>query len=117
MPGRPLTVQAADSIRSGAAAPELLDIEVVHVVRRLCRVGEIGDSEGITAIEFLMRLPMPRRSHRPYLPRIWELRHNLTAYEATYVALAEALRCPLVTTDVRLAAAAGIRCEVHVLGT
>lgn len=60
-------------------------------------------------------MPVTRRSHHPLIPRIWELRDNLTPYDASYVALAEALGCPLVTADARLAAAPGVRCEIVVL--
>ena len=62
-------------------------------------------------------IPLTRRPHLWLIPRIWELRDHLTAYDAAYVSLAEALRCPLVASDARLASAAGIRCEVEVIGT
>ncbi len=63
----------------------------------------------------MSRMALERYSHMPLLPRIWQLRDNLTAYDAAYVALAEALGAPLVTADARLARAAGVRCEVEVL--
>ena len=117
IPGRPLTTDAAAAIGSRGVAPELIDIEVAQVLRRLHRLGEIGGTEEAAAIESLMQMPLTRRSHRPHLARIWQLRDNLSAYDAAYVALAEALRCRLVTADARIAAAPGIRCEVQVLGT
>ena len=98
-------------------APELLDVEVLHALRGLVRGGKFAPEEGSLAVRTIGEWPILRRPHLPLLPRIWELRDNLTACDAAYVALAEALRCPLVTSDARLASAAGIRCEVQVLGT
>lgn len=100
---------------AGCVAPELVDVEVAHVLRRLVRRGDLAVGEGETAVGSLMQLGVARRSHRPFLPRIWRLRDNLTAYDAAYMALAEALRCPLVTADARLASASGVRCEIVVL--
>lgn len=97
-------------------APELVDIEVVNALRRMVRVGELSGAVAKEAVETLGAVPLTRRMHRPLLLRIWELRDSLTAYDATYVALAEALGCPLVTVDARIAAAPGVRCEIVVLG-
>jgi predicted nucleic acid-binding protein len=91
---------------SGLFAPELLDIEVVQIVRRYQRLGELSAEHGERAIDDLLDLPVDRYPHRPLLPRVWELRANLTAYDAAYVALAEALEAPLLTRDARLARAA-----------
>ena len=63
----------------------------------------------------LIELPLQRAPHRPLLRRCWELRHNLTSYDACYVALAEALDVPLLTADERLAGAPGLRCTVELL--
>ena len=63
----------------------------------------------------LQRFPINRHAHDPLLARCWELRENVTPYDASYVALAEALRVPLLTADARLANAPGIRCEVELL--
>lgn len=98
-------------------APELLDIEVLHALRGLVRGGRLTSEEGRLAVLAIGEWPILRRPHLPLMPRIWELRDNFTAYDAAYVALAEALRCPLVTSDVRITSAPGIRCEVEVLGT
>jgi|SRR5665811_111710 len=98
-------------------APELLDIEVVNALRGMVRRDVVPEAEALLLVHSLGTLGITRRPHRPLLPRIWELRDNLTAYDATYVALAEALRCPLVTSDARIASAPGIRCEVEVIGT
>ncbi|MEE4302164.1 MAG: type II toxin-antitoxin system VapC family toxin [Pseudomonadales bacterium] len=86
------------------AAPALLDVEVLQVFRRLERTGAFEDP-GATLLDDLRALPIERYAHRPLLPRVWARRTNLTAYDATYVALAEALGASLVTRDRRLAAA------------
>jgi predicted nucleic acid-binding protein len=87
--------------------PHLLDIEVAQVIRRYAATGEIGAERGREALVDLADFPLTRYRHDFLLPRVWELRHNLTAYDAVYVALAEALDAPLLTRDRRLAAAAG----------
>jgi predicted nucleic acid-binding protein len=89
--------------QSALFAPELMDVEVVQIVRRYQRLGELSAEHGQRAIDDLIDLPVERYSHRPLLTRMWELRSNLTAYDAAYVALAEALDAPLVTRDARLA--------------
>ena len=98
-------------------APELLDIEVVHALRGMVRRDVVPEAEALLLVHSLGALGITRRPHLPLMPRIWELRDNLTAYDAAYIALAEALRCPLVTSDARIASAPGIRCEVEVIGT
>jgi predicted nucleic acid-binding protein len=88
-------------------APHLLDIEVAHAVRRYAINGQIDREGGRAALAILAALPLNRYPHGFLLPRIWDLRNNLTAYDAVYVALAETLEVPLVTRDGRLARAAG----------
>ena len=88
-------------------APHLLDVEVANVLRRYAAKGQIDSERGRLALVDLADLPIRRYAHDRLLPRIWELRANLTAYDAAYVALAEALDAPLLTRDRRLAAAAG----------
>jgi predicted nucleic acid-binding protein len=88
-------------------APHLLDAEVAHVIRRYAANGRIGPERGRELLADLADLPLQRHPHDWLLPRVWELRHNLTACDAMYVALAEALDAPLVTRDQRLAAASG----------
>lgn len=97
-------------------APELIDLEVVSAMRRAARAGRLDDRRSGQALTDLAALPMRRVSHLSLLPRIWDLRDNLTAYDAAYVALAEALTASLLTADGRLGRASGIRCEVEVLG-
>lgn len=83
-------------------APDLLDVEVVQVFRRLAHDGAVSESRATASVALLERLPVDRRPTLPLLPRVWALRDNLTAYDATYVALAEALACPLLTCDARI---------------
>lgn len=88
-------------------APHLLDLEVAQVLRRWTLGGRIGAGRAGEALDLLDDLPLHRWPHRALLPRIWSLRENLTAYDASYVALAEALDCRLVTRDARLARVPG----------
>lgn len=96
-------------------APHLLDIEVAQVIRRYSANGEIDSERGRAALADLADLPLHRYPHDFLLPRIWDLRNNLTAYDAAYVALAEALDAPLLTRDRRLAAAAGHHARVELV--
>ena len=97
------------------AAPELIDLEVVSVLRRHRRAGLLDDKRADLALADLAALPMKRVAHLPLVQRCWELRDIVTAYDAAYVALAELLECPLVTADTTLASAPGIRCTVEVV--
>ena len=87
-------------------APHLLDLEIAQVLRRYTRSGELDQQRGLQALEDLADLPLTRYPHTLFLSRIWELRDNVTAYDAAYIALAEALGAPLLTRDAALAAAA-----------
>lgn len=98
------------------AAPELIDLEVGSVLRRQLANGFIDDRRARLALGDLVDLPMMRAPHRPLLPRCWELRDNLTMYDAAYVALAEELGSSLLTVDAKLTEAAGPRCQVELLG-
>ena len=95
-------------------APNLLDLEVSQVLRRYERTGQLDSTRGRQAIDDLLDFPLTRYSHDVLLPRIWELRHNLTVYDAAYLALGEALGAPVVTRDAALAAAPtrGVRIEL-----
>jgi len=95
--------------------PELADLEVVSVLRRQVRAGAIDIRRAGLALEDLAALPARRAPHRPLLARCWELRDNLTVYDAAYVALAEAMQATLLTGDQRLARAAGPRCPIEIL--
>ena len=93
-------------------APHLLDVEVAQVMRRYAAQGEIDARRGVQALSDLAAFTLRRYPHDLLLPRVWSLRHNLTAYDATYIALAEALDAPLLTRDERLAAAPGHSAQV-----
>lgn len=100
-----------DRIFSGGEslhAPHLLDLEVAQVMRRLVREGAITAARADQAIQDLSDLRIARYPHVVLLPHIWRLRHNLSAYDAAYVVLAEKLGATLITRDVRLVAAAGL---------
>jgi predicted nucleic acid-binding protein len=88
-------------------APHLLDVEVAQVLRRYSLAGELDSARGLQALQDLLDFPLTRYPHDLLLPRIWELRHNITAYDAVYVALAEVLAAPLLTCDAALASIAG----------
>ena len=97
------------------AAPHLLDLEVVSAWRRLAAAGNIDERRATLAMADLKALRLHRVPHEPMLGRCWELRANLTVYDAAYVALAELLKATLVTADLRLSEAPGSRCEIEVL--
>lgn len=97
------------------AAPELIDLEVQSVLRSGVRRGLLDERRARLAWSDLSGAPLRRASHRPLLPRTWELRDNLTTYDAAYVALAEILGATLLTTDRTLANAPGIRCDVDLV--
>jgi len=96
-------------------APHLLDVEVAQVIRRYAATGEINAERGRLALADLTDLPVRRYAHDFLLPRIWDLRNTLTAYDAAYVALAEALDAKLLTRDRRLAAAAGHHAHIELI--
>jgi predicted nucleic acid-binding protein len=96
-------------------APELVDLEVVSTLRRAARAGRLDERRSGLALDDLAALPLRRVSHLPLLARVWELRDNLSAYDAAYVALAETLDCPVVTADGGIGKASGVRCVVEVL--
>ncbi|MFN2565152.1 MAG: type II toxin-antitoxin system VapC family toxin [Gemmatimonadaceae bacterium] len=97
-------------------APHLLDVEVAQVLRRYAARGEISAARGRLTLGLLARLPIARYAHEPLLPRVWALRANMTAYDAAYVALAEALGATLLTRDERLASAPGTRAKIELAG-
>ena len=97
------------------AAPELVDLEVLSVLRGLVRSGQVLPRRASLAIDDLQAMPIERVPHRRLLERCWELRDNITPYDAAYVALAEALEVSLVTGDARLARSTGPRCRIEVL--
>jgi predicted nucleic acid-binding protein len=96
-------------------APELIDLEIVSILRRAARAKKLDTGRSAQALTDLAALPLQRVPHLPLLGRVWELRDNLSAYDASYVALAEALDTVLLTGDGRIKRASGINCEVAVL--
>ena len=97
------------------AAPHLLDLEVTSAWRRLVAAGELDERRARLALADLQGLRVERVRHGSLLDRCWELRGNLTVYDAAYVALAELLEVILVTADAKLAKAPGSRCPIEVL--
>ena len=97
------------------AAPELVDLEVASVLRRLLLAGRLPLRRAELALSDLAALPLRRVSHRALTARCWELRDNLTVYDTSYIALAEQLDTILVTADIRLASAPGPRCTIELI--
>lgn len=98
-------------------APHLIDLEVAQVLRRYQASGEMSPQRARQALITFAQMPLERHPHWPFLERIWELRRNLTAYDAAYVALAEVLGAPLLTCDRALASAPGHRAIVELVET
>ena len=99
--------------QEGIHAPHLLDTEVAQVLRRFVRERSVSADRAEIALTTLADAPIARHPHYHLLPRIWQLRHNLTAYDAAYVALAEVLDARLLTCDRKLAAAAGHHAQIE----
>ena len=96
-------------------SPHLADVEVSQGLRRLVRAGEVSADRAADAIADLVDLDLHRHSHLDLLSRAWKLRANITAYDAMYVALAEALDAPIVTCDAPLAKAPGHQAHIEVI--
>jgi predicted nucleic acid-binding protein len=107
-----LRLGAEDAI----CAPEIVDLEVANAWRRDLRTGRLSGDRAQRALDDLATMRLVRMPHRPLMPRIWELRHNLSPYDAAYVALAEALDATLLTVDGRSTRAPALRCKVELLG-
>lgn len=114
-----LLIGAVDPLRLGdeeLAAPHLLDSEVTHALRGLVLRGDLTEEEGAAAMAEFGRLDLTRYPAGGLRDRMWALRRNLSAYDATYVALAERLEATsLITTDARLASAPGPKCRIELL--
>jgi predicted nucleic acid-binding protein len=100
---------------STVSAPDLVDVETVAVLRRRWLAGDLSDERFRCAVDDLLSLPIARFPVGPLMVRAFELRANVTAYDACYVALAEALDCPLITSDRRLANTPMTTCATEVL--
>lgn len=94
-------------------APHLLDLEVTQVLRRLALQGVISAHRADEAVGDLLDLRITRYPHLVLVHRIWQLRHNYSAYDAAYIVLAEKLRAALITRDSRLASASGHRASIE----
>jgi len=113
-PGTP----AADLLSGDDAVfqvPSIFDAEVLSALRGLVRGQKFDDAAATELVADLMVLPVDRWHMSPLLPRMWELRENLTPYDAAYVALAELTGAVLVTGDERMTAAPGARCDIQVI--
>jgi predicted nucleic acid-binding protein len=97
------------------AAPDLVDVETVAVLRKRWVAGSISDRRFLAAVLDLESIGLDRYPTLPFMRRAFELRANVTAYDSTYVALAEVLGCELLTADGRLASAPGPRCAIRLL--
>jgi len=102
---------AAESLQ----APELIDAELLSVLRRLVLAGKLLNGDALQALATAHQLGLRRFPSRGLWIRAWDLRPNLSAYDALYVALAEQLEVPLLTADARLARAPGLRCSVELI--
>ena len=109
--------RARDELRDAGelAAPDLVDVETVAVLRRRWLAGSLSERRFQAAIGDLENVDLDRYPTLPLMRRAYQLRHNVTAYDASYVALAELLGCELLTGDHRLAGASGPRCSVRAL--
>jgi predicted nucleic acid-binding protein len=93
--------------------PHLFEVEVLHVLRRLALGDQISESRGLRAMRLLQNMRLTRYSHAPFVERIWELKENVTAYDASYIALSEAIEAPLITTDGKLSKAPGHQAKIE----
>jgi len=112
-PGRAARARLAST--GEASIPDLADVETVAVLRKRWLAGDLTDRRFRSAIDDLLALPLVRFPAGPLMLRAYELRANVSVYDASYVALAEGLACTLVTADARLARAPGIDCAVEIL--
>jgi predicted nucleic acid-binding protein len=110
--GTPAGVEVSARVADAALAlhvPHLVDVEVAQVLRRYVREAQLTGDDAANALGDLRDLNLTRHAHEPLLERVWELRNNLSAYDAVYLALAETLDASLLTCDRRLAHAPGVR--------
>jgi predicted nucleic acid-binding protein len=98
------------------AAPNVIDVEILHVLRKLERRKELSEAEADQARELFLGMRITRYETYGLANRIWTLRHNLTCYDAAYVALAEALEAPILTCDAKMAGATGHNAEIRLYG-
>jgi predicted nucleic acid-binding protein len=111
--GAPRIRERMDRADDGLHVPHLFEVEVMNVLRRYALNGTLSAERARLALNRLFNMRVTRYPHTALLPRIWELKDNVTAYDAAYVALAETLEAPLITRDERLSRAPGIRAVVE----
>lgn len=96
--------------------PHLFEVEVLHALRRLTLTGSVSGHRAFRAVSAILNMRLTHYPHEPFVRRIWELKQNVSAYEAAYVALAETLDAPLITTDGWLAQAPAHKAKVELYG-
>ena len=113
--GSPADAALSDRLRADGDlhAPHLIDVEAVHALRRLVRRGDLSLERALAARQDLRDLTIIRYPHVALVDRMWDLREHLTAYDAAFVAMSEALGVPLITADARLAWATGHGAEIE----
>lgn len=109
-----IEIRSRFAVEEAIHVPHLLDLEVLQVLRRYARTLTMQGPRMEEALQDYGDLRIERHAHHPMLPRIWELRHNFTAYDAAYIALAEALDAPLITRDRALVVGSGHRAKILV---
>lgn len=102
--------------RENLHVPHLFAAEVLHALRRLTLAGHVSETRGNRAVHAMLNMRLTRYPHEPFVWRIWELKENVSAYDAEYVALAETLDAPLITTDRRLAQASAHDAKIELFG-
>ena len=112
--GRRLAVRLADEAEV-VHVPHLIDLEIAQALRRYARHGTLDAQTGALALERWRSFDVQRYSHEPFLDRIWELRNNVSAYDAVYVSLAEALSAVLFTGDRKLAGTSGVDAPIELI--
>lgn len=114
-PSGELIAQRLLDPREALQVPHLIDLEVAQALRRYQATGQMSSPRARQALQLFVQMPLERHPHWPFLERIWELRRNVTAYDAAYLALAEALDAPLLTCDRALARSPGHRAAVELI--
>ena len=112
--GRKVGARLADDAEV-VHAPHLIDIEIAHVLRRYVLDGTFDERHAARTLRHWRQLDVERYPHEPFLDRVWSLRDNVTAHDAVYVALAEALGEPLVTADRKLAGSSGLSIHLELV--
>jgi predicted nucleic acid-binding protein len=112
---RPINEDLATRLVEGGEihAPHLIDVEFVHALRRLVRSGDLSEDRAADARADFAEMAIVRYPHTPFIDRMWDLRHNLSAYDAVFVALSEGLGVPLITCDARLAGSPGHEAQIE----